>query len=248
MIHSFGSKNSPSMVLIHGMMTPWQVWKDQIEYFSRNYHVIVPELSGHTEDRPTRFISIEEEADNIIKALHDMDIDKVRVLCGMSLGGAIAFEIMAKGRIGIDDLILDGAPLMPVSKPCEKIMTLNYLSILKKTKLRDKKTLTKCEEHFLPQKYMDDFLKVADNMDEETVRNVMHSVCSNSITDKMKYHSRMLYIHGTLFNEVISMKSAARLKELYPDIKILCYKGDPHVYKAIRRTDVWIRDVEKFLQ
>ncbi|SEL05960.1 alpha/beta fold hydrolase [Ruminococcus albus] len=248
MIHSFGSNDSPVIVLVHGMMTPWQVWTDQIKQFSRDYHVIVPELSDHTVDRPTRFISIEDEAKNIVKALHDMDIDKVSVLCGMSLGGAIAFEMLKSGSIGIDDLVLDGAPLMPMPKIAEKIMAMNYITILKKTKRRDKKTLDRCRRDFLPERFIDGFLKVSDIMEEDTAKNAMRSVCSRSIPADMDVHSRILFIHGTKANESISQKSAERLKKLYPETEVLCYKGDPHVYKAIRQTDVWIRDVENFLQ
>ena len=32
-IHEFINNKKPVMVLIHGVLTPWQIWKPQIEFF-----------------------------------------------------------------------------------------------------------------------------------------------------------------------------------------------------------------------
>ena len=48
-------------------------------------------------------------------------------------------------------------------------------------------------------------------------------------------------------NEVLAKKSAQRLKELYPQTEILCYEGDPHIFKAVYRPEIWIGDVRRFL-
>ena len=32
--HTFGSQNNDVMMLIHGMLTPWQIWEDAIEYYT----------------------------------------------------------------------------------------------------------------------------------------------------------------------------------------------------------------------
>ena len=246
-IHSFGSADAPVMVLIHGMMTPWQVWTDQIERFRQKYFVIVPELDAHTEDEPSHFDSIEDEAQKIERAVRDTGATEISAMCGMSMGGAIAFEIWKNGSIDIGSLVLDGAPLLPMPKIAEKIMVMNYLSILKKTRARDAKTIERCRRDFLPDRYIEDMLKVTDNMSADSVRNIMRSVCSRNIPEGVENHSRILFIHGTKGNETFSKKAAVRLKELYPTVEVLCCEGDPHIYKAIYKTDVWIREVEKFL-
>lgn len=35
-IHKFGNLRSPVMMLIHGVLTPWQIWREQVEYFKIN--------------------------------------------------------------------------------------------------------------------------------------------------------------------------------------------------------------------
>ena len=37
--HTFGSDKNPPIVLIHGTLTPWQVWEKQIEHFKKKYYV-----------------------------------------------------------------------------------------------------------------------------------------------------------------------------------------------------------------
>lgn len=245
--HTFGEPTSPVMLLIHGMLTPWQIWDDQIKAFCESYYVIVPELDSHTEDEPSSFVSIEEEAEKIEDWLIDHDITSVSVVCGLSLGGAIAYEMWHNGVIGIDRLVLDGAPLMPMPAIAGKMMTNSYMNIIRKSVQRDPKTFELFKRDFLPEKFWEDFLKIANNMDEQSVKSIMQGVCSRHIYEGVENNSRILFLHGTKGNEIVSKKAAAKLKKLYPDTEVICYKGDPHAYKVVRETDVWIRDVKAFL-
>lgn len=245
--HTFGDSSAPVMVLIHGMMTPWQVWTDMIKAFEQRYYVIVPELDAHTEDKVSSFDSVEDEAVKIAEYLLDNDLTEIDTVCGMSMGGAIAYTMWELGTVGIKNLVLDGAPLKPMPAVAEKFMTMSYNSILKKAAKRDEKTLERCRRDFLPERYISDFLKVTDNMQPGSVKNIMHSVCNMHIRGGLDDDTRILFIHGTKGNENVSKKAAVEMKKLYPATKILCYEGDPHVYKAIRETDIWIRDVEAFI-
>ena len=47
------------------------MWDEAIEYFKNDYYVVVPELDGHTENKTSRFISVEEEAAEIIRYLKE---------------------------------------------------------------------------------------------------------------------------------------------------------------------------------
>ena len=63
--HTYGNKESKAIVLIHGMLTPWQIWNTAVKKFSEDYYVVVPELDAHTEETPSVFNSVEEEAEKI---------------------------------------------------------------------------------------------------------------------------------------------------------------------------------------
>ena len=60
--HTFGNAESKAIMLVHGMLTPCQIWEDAVAALSKEYYVIVPELDAHTEDMPSRFTSVEKEA------------------------------------------------------------------------------------------------------------------------------------------------------------------------------------------
>ena len=39
LVHEFVGSNKPVMVLVHGMLTPWQIWMPQIESFKKRYNI-----------------------------------------------------------------------------------------------------------------------------------------------------------------------------------------------------------------
>ena len=51
--HTFGNKENKAVVLIHGVLTPWQIWNTAIDKFRSRYYVVVTELDGHTENEKT---------------------------------------------------------------------------------------------------------------------------------------------------------------------------------------------------
>ena len=47
--HTFGNESGKTIVLIHGMLNPWQIWQDVSEEFSEEYYIVTPELDAHTQ-------------------------------------------------------------------------------------------------------------------------------------------------------------------------------------------------------
>ncbi|MBO5082695.1 MAG: hypothetical protein J6C06_08825 [Lachnospiraceae bacterium] len=46
--YEFGDENNLIMVLIHGVIQPWDSMMEEIEYFRVDYHIYAVELDGHT--------------------------------------------------------------------------------------------------------------------------------------------------------------------------------------------------------
>ena len=149
LIHEFVSGNKPVMVLIHGVLTPWQVWMPQIEFYKNRYNVYAVSLNAHTEEKRSEFISVCAEAEDIIRRLKERGIQVIDVLCGISLGGKIAHEIWKNGKIEILNLVLDGAPLVKCPKFAVRIMISNYKSIIHRSKRREAKVIENYKRYFL---------------------------------------------------------------------------------------------------
>ncbi len=246
--HTFGNKNNKTVILIHGVLTPWQIWEKQIDVLKEKFYVVVPALDGHIEDSASEYISVENEAEQIesyvIKELNG----KVFTLCGLSMGGVIAFKIFERSNLDIDFLVLDGAPLIKNSLLSEKVMSNAYKSIIHKSKKRDKKTLENFKKDFLPEKYLSSYLKIADTMSDKTVENMIHSVCASKFVPCVnKNNTGILFLHGTKGNEVYSVKTARLMKKHFPDMAVKSFDGYKHAELAIYKPEEWLEAVTSFI-
>lgn len=164
--------------------------------------------------------SVENEAQQIEDYICKENIKTVFALCGLSMGGVIAHKIFERNKLQIENLILDGAPLVKMSFIAEKAMTGAYKSIIHKSKLRDRKTLDNFKRDFLPERYLESYLKFADTMSDTTIENMLHSVCAGDFTPAVNLDStRILYMHGTKGNEVYSIKSVKKMKKHYTNLE-----------------------------
>ena len=246
--HTLGDSSKKSIVFVHGMLTPWQIWEKSAEVFSKNYYVIIPELDAHTEEEKSTFISVEKEAEKIKEYLLENRDGKVFLLAGLSMGGRISATIAKDSRINIENLVLDGAPLLSMPKFAVEIMKKNYMSIIAKIKKRNSKVIENCKKNFIPEKYLESFFKIADNMKDESIVNIMGSVFGKFDFTEYAGKPRILFMHGSRSNESISKKSACKLKEINPQTQINCYEGYAHAELLCFEEQKWIKEIEKWLE
>lgn len=169
----------------------------QITAFKEKYNIYAIALSAHTEENASKFISATEEIEEIVHYFQEKNIDTIDVLCGLSLGGKIAYEIWQDGRLSIYNLILDGAPLVSCPKIAQSIMIRNYIKIVHQSKAREKKVIESFKKHFLPEKYLDSYLKIADFMTDQSLENIVHAAFAGGMRKDVQNQSRILFIHGT---------------------------------------------------
>ena len=247
-VHEFCKGDKPVMVLVHGVLTPWQIWNEQIEAFKENYNVYAVALNAHTEEEASEFVSLEQEVKEIEQYFLKQDIQTIHVLCGLSFGGVISHEIWKNGKLKVHNLVLDGAPLLPFPGIAKKMMEKSYVSIIRKSKIRDAKTIESFKKEFLPEKYLESYLKIADFMTEESMVNILNAAHIGNLCKDVDNKSRILYMHGTKGNEILSKKVAKLMKKYYPETKVVCFKGDVHCYKAIYEPKKWIEVVREFCE
>lgn len=241
--HIFGDRKEPALLFIHGVLTPWQMWDTQIEHFRKNYCVIVPALDAHEEDRASEFISIEDEARKIEDYICEEFGGEVYGVIGLSMGGVIAHQLWTDRRIKMKKLVMDGAPLAKAPVIAQKIMMNNYLSIIRKSKKRDPKTLENFKKHFLPERHLESYLKIADNMSESSVRNIVRSAFSHQLKTDMPMDVKLYYLHGTKANEMLSVRTAEKIKKHYPLATVYRFSGAPHGELVVNGNHMWMAAV-----
>ena len=90
----YGPGNAEHILLLHGGGLSWWNYRAEAELLQGEYHVILPLLDGHAgSGRP--FISIEDNAAEIVSFIDGTLGGSVTAIGGLSLGGQVLLEILA---------------------------------------------------------------------------------------------------------------------------------------------------------
>jgi len=106
---SGSGRGAGTLVLIHGFPLNTDMWRPQLEMAARGWRVVVPELRGFgagpeaRRDPPTS--SLDDYAGDTIDLLDKLHI-KDAVICGLSMGGYIAFAIYRHATTYFRGLVL----------------------------------------------------------------------------------------------------------------------------------------------
>lgn len=129
------SGSGPTIVFIHGNSASKEAFEKQFSALGDKYHLIAVDLPGHGQSDnaidPEQTYTLPGYADAILSALNSMQIEGA-VICGWSLGGHVAIEILSKRPDLAKGLLLTGTPPTELSfegfkegtKPIEGVMQL----------------------------------------------------------------------------------------------------------------------------
>ena len=110
----YGNQNPETVILLHGGGLSWWNYRDVAQLLSDRLHVVLPILDGHA-DSDAPFTSIEDNAARIIAHIDEHFGGKVLAICGLSLGGQIAVEMLTQ-RPDICSFMLLESTLVKPSK------------------------------------------------------------------------------------------------------------------------------------
>ncbi|MFL5374291.1 MAG: alpha/beta fold hydrolase [Myxococcales bacterium] len=97
--------DGPAVLFVHGYPFDRSIWSHQIAALD-GYRRIAPDLRGMgASDAPDLGYSMEIYAADLAALLDVLDADEV-VLCGLSMGGYIAFEFLRRWRARVRGLVL----------------------------------------------------------------------------------------------------------------------------------------------
>lgn len=95
------------LVLLHGFPLDHAMWKAQIAALSPAHRVIAPDLRGQgTSEIGEGTVTMRQMADDINALLDALHVTEAVTLCGLSLGGYIAWEFWRHHRDRLAKLIL----------------------------------------------------------------------------------------------------------------------------------------------
>ena len=243
----FGNKNNKAIIFIHGYGISWKMWKPQIEFFSKDYFVIVPVLDGHDTENNSTFTTVEKAATDIIDYVIQIYGERVFAICGASLGATIVVDILAQNRLEVDKAIVDGGPIIPMNK---FLLDFSIKSRIKQAhSMKKGSRLLKyiLGRTFYPKEMVDEVFRIGANMTDESCRNLHLSVFRYSLPNSIaNIKTNIAYWYGSK-EALLAKKYAKCILTTVPNVKIKVFKGLDHGELCIGNPDLYIKQVTEFL-
>lgn len=248
-ILEYGNPNNEKIILIHGFESPYQIWEDYIEYFKKDYCVIVPILTGHNVNENEDF----ESFDKCVKELENYYIskygNKVHVVYGMSMGGVFASKLWQNQNIKIDKLIMESSPLLGFGSMTRKILTKQYLKITHKAQARDKKTVRQAVNSMVTEDKLDIFMELLDHITDTTIINYIKEIGIHKLPRNISTpETDIWYLYGGKISEFIFRGVAKFIKKNYQNASTICLKGKGHCEDALLDTEKHIKLISQIIK
>lgn len=245
-ILEFGNRNNPTIMLIHGFESPYQIWNDYIEYYKEKYHILIPILPGHDIKGNSEFISFNDTAKEIEDYCLSESIDHLYMIYGMSMGGVLTSYLWQNRRITFDKIIMESSSFLSYGNALTYILTKQYLKITQKARERDRKVIRNAINSMVTEDKLDEFLELLDNMTDGTIKNYIGEVGQFKLSaDIDTSNTQIIYFYGGKVNEIIFKKVAKFIKKHYKNSIIISLKGKGHCEDALLRSNAWMRQLDK---
>lgn len=98
------------VLLVHGFPLDHAMWEAQIESLGQHYRVIAPDLRGFGRSDPLpagcAAVTMARFADDLAELLAALGVEAPAAVCGLSMGGYVAWEFWRRHRARLGKLIL----------------------------------------------------------------------------------------------------------------------------------------------
>ena len=241
----YGLKNKDIIILLHGGGLSWWNYIDEIGLLEDEFHIVIPILDGHS-DSDTNFISIENNASEIINFINENYNGKVKLIGGLSLGGQVLLEILSRNPNICEYAVIESALVIPMKftyKMIEPIFNLTY-GLTKKSwfsKLQFKNLKIKNSLYDL---YYEDTCKISKN----NLIAFMKSNSSYELKDTLsRTRAKVLILVGSK-ERFIMKKSAVKIAELIPNSELEILQGYYHGDISINHADDYVERVKRLVR
>lgn len=97
----------PVLLLVHGFPLDHTMWRHQIAQLQKSHRVLAPDLRGFGGSVVTSgTVTMETFADDLAKILDQLGVNESVTLCGLSMGGYVAWQFWKRHRDKLSRLIL----------------------------------------------------------------------------------------------------------------------------------------------
>ena len=164
------------------------------------------------------------------------------------MGGVFASYIWKNAKIKINKIIMESSPLLKWNDLMINIMTKQYLSLTRATRERNPKIITQATNSIVLEENLDSFLKMLDNMSDETIINYLKEVGKFNLPNNIdSSNTDIYYDYGGKINEIIFKKVGKYISKYYDNAYIHCIEGKGHCEDAIFQPEKKVKELIKKL-
>lgn len=240
----YGRKQNPILILIHKEMFTDQIWTATIQKLKKNYRIITILLDGHGIDNKILFHSIEDETNQIVSYIQEQGIKKIYAIYGISLGGQIALNVLARLPNAVEKVILES---VYISKNQDK----RYYQMPRQICFKNKFLFNLYARQLkIPQEKIENYYLNIKYIKKETYQQIQNELAHYSIPTALKDTStRAMIIYGKKEPTFIK-KSALLLNILFKDSFLLPFEKEKagitirENHELINLVDLFLREGE----
>ena len=106
-LHVLDRGRGPALLLVHGFPLDHTMWREQVDDLAQTFRVIAPDLRGFgRSDVSTGTVSMRQMADDLAMLLDALGLREPITLCGLSMGGYVAWQFWRRYADRLERLIL----------------------------------------------------------------------------------------------------------------------------------------------
>ena len=241
----FGAGNTQTIMLLHGGGLSWWNYRDAAMLLQEKYRVVLPVLDGHA-DSGVSFESIEENAEHLIRWIDEEHSGHLLLLGGVSLGGQIAAEILARRPDICDCAFLESVLVEPMKLTAALIRPAFSMSY----GLIRKPWFSRMQAAYLgiPKGLYEHYYRDTCKISREDLIAFMESNSRYTLKEGLaNTKAKVSIVAGS--RELPSMiRSAGKLNQRIPGSTLEILRGMHHGELSLNRPEEFVRRLENMIE
>lgn len=222
---TYGNKAGKSLLFIHGLGSSADLCFGGLLPYLEEYYVILVELDGHCQSDLNDLESMEEEISKIENYILKNLKRNLYGLCGFSMGGTLAVDLISRGNISVEKVLLD-API--IAELGWKAYPYTWAFIIGTYIIKKSIPIPKFMIDWLMGKDNESIIEMTYlNISKRTIKNVCKYIFHYQINDNLRnFHEPVLFLRGS--QEPVPEISQENLIKYLPQIKVEIFEGLGH--------------------
>ena len=241
-----GDSSNPLFVFLHGGGVSGYMWEEQVKYFSKSFHCIVPDLPGQGKSQCDEPFTISKSAALINDLIKQLAGDKKVIVTGFSLGAQVLVEMLAKQPHLIHYAIINSALVKPM--PSAKLWLKPMLALslpLTRSKFFAK---VQAKELYIPSHQFEQYYEESKHTTLNNLISVLQENMNFSIPEGFNASTAKILVTVGMREKKMMMQSAEALVThgnncigiIFPNIGHGITLANPELFNST--IDGWLSD------